>query len=121
MMPLTDPTGTQPLLTAARWVEGTLLGSTAVAITTLAVATLGLLMLNGRVPVRRGTTVLVGCFVLLGAATLANGIMGVTGAGRTAEVSSVSTDAGVPVPTSPPPPDQPQVYDPYAGAAVPVR
>ncbi|WP_419723100.1 TrbC/VirB2 family protein [Sphingomonas panni] len=120
-MPLSEPTGAQPLLNAARWVESALLGSTAIAIATLAVATLGFMMLNGRVPVRRGTTVLVGCFVLLGAATLANGIMGVAGAGRTGEVFSVSRDAGVPVSTSPPPPDQPQVYDPYAGAAVPVR
>lgn len=121
MMPLSDPTGAQSLLSAAQWVESTLLGSTAMVVATLAVATLGFLMLSGRVPFKRGAGVLLGCFVLFGATTLAQGIKRIAGVdGGDAPPLPVAI-ANPPPRSVIPPPAQPQVYDPYAGAAVPVR
>lgn len=120
MMPLSEPTGAQPLLYAVRWVESTLLGSTAIAVATLAVAALGFLMLNGRVPFRRAATVIVGGFILLGSTTLANGIMAITDVNGSGKALTIRAEEDAPAPPSLPPP-QSQVYDPYAGAAVPVR
>jgi type IV secretory pathway VirB2 component (pilin) len=126
MMPLSDPSGAQPLLEAARWalpeaarwVENVLLGSTAMVVATLAVATLGFLMLRGQVPFRRGASVLVGCFVLFGAHTLAQGIMDVAGGDDLTGPVVLAGPSGVPPPVVATSPAQPQVYDPYAGASV---
>lgn len=119
MIPLTEPSGMQPLTSAADWVENVLLGSTAIVIATLAVATVGLLTLRGQVPFRRGASVLIGCFVLFGAATLARGIIDTARMGR-ADMVAMPIEAPAPMPPVIVP-AQPQVYDPYAGAAVPIR
>lgn len=116
---LAEPTGARPLLTAVQWLEGVVLGSIATSVALIAVASVGLMLLIGRLPIRRGGHVLLGCFILFGASTIAHGIR---------DASAYVTESEVPVamaapgpsplesPTSPPPP-----YDPYAGAAVPAR
>lgn len=104
---------------AAQWVEATLTGSLATAISVIAIATVGFLMLSGRVNVRRGLTVILGCFILFGAATLAQGLLDIAGVRQ--EATSPRIDA-IPVATSidpaltASPPDFPA--DPYAGAAI---
>jgi hypothetical protein len=65
---------TNSLLAAVRWIEGLLLGSVAVAIATIAFAGLGFLMLSGRIDMRTGARVVLGCFVLFGARTIASGL-----------------------------------------------
>lgn len=45
----------------------------ATSIAVIAVASIGLLMLSGRVRMRRGATVILGCFILFGVATIAQG------------------------------------------------
>ncbi len=57
-----------------RWLEGTLLGTIATVIAVMAVATVGLLMLTGRINWRYGATVILGCFILFGAASIVAGI-----------------------------------------------
>ena len=68
---LFDARGGSPLGSAIGWINGTLLGSTATILCVLAVATIGLLMLTGRFPVKESLRVVLGCFLLLGAPALA--------------------------------------------------
>src|SRR3546814_20784978 len=61
---LTDPPGSSVIASGVAWVEGAALGSVATAIAIIAVAAIGLLMLSGRLDLRRGITVIFGCFLL---------------------------------------------------------
>ena len=74
---LSDPAGSGVIVAAVRWLEGTLLGTIATVVAVIAVATVGLLMLTGRINWRYGATVILGCFVLFGAATIVGGIRSV--------------------------------------------
>ncbi len=75
-----NPAGSGPINAALGWVEGTLLGSLATTAAVIAVAVVGLMMLTGRIDWRRGMTVILGAFILFGAATIVAGIRGVAGA-----------------------------------------
>lgn len=108
---------------AVEWLQALLLGSVATTIAVLAVASVGFLLLSGRIDLRRGAQVVFGCFILFGASTIATGIM------RRIE-GTQSTASAEALPAASPPlsvattaqaahPDLP--YDPYAGAALPVR
>ncbi|MGH6952405.1 MAG: TrbC/VirB2 family protein [Vitreimonas sp.] len=74
-----DPAGSGPIVAALNWVQGTLLGNLATTAAVIAVATVGFLMLSGRMNWRFGATVILGCFVLFGAATIVAGIRAVAG------------------------------------------
>jgi len=50
------------------------MGSVATAIAVMAVATVGLMMLTGRMNWRFGATVILGCFILFGAGAIVSGI-----------------------------------------------
>jgi type IV secretory pathway VirB2 component (pilin) len=107
----------RPVLGAAsEWTQGVLGGSLATALCVIAVAILGLLLLSGRLQVRRGVEVVLGCFLLLGAGALA------------AQLQQLASDAAgagamggqlviVPAPVETPP-LPPANYDPYAGASL---
>ncbi len=69
-----DPRGSGPILAAVNWVQGTLLGNVATAVAVVAVAIVGFMMLSGRMNWRHGITVILGCFVLFGAAAIVAGI-----------------------------------------------
>jgi type IV secretion system protein VirB2 len=69
-----DPAGSGPIVSAVRWLEGTLLGTVATVVAVIAVAVVGLLMLTGRINWRYGVTVIIGCFILFGAASIVGGI-----------------------------------------------
>jgi type IV secretion system protein VirB2 len=69
-----DPQGSGAILGAARWIQGTLLGTVATVIAVIAVAVVGLLMLTGRINWRYGAIVILGCFILFGAASIVAGI-----------------------------------------------
>ena len=71
---LSDPAGSGVIVSAVRWLEGTLLGTIATVVAVIAVATVGLLMLTGRINWRYGATVILGCFILFGAASIVAGI-----------------------------------------------
>lgn len=74
-----DPAGSSPLVAALDWVQGTLLGNLATTAAVIAVAAVGFLMLTGRMEWRRGLTVIVGCFVIFGAASIVAGIRSAAG------------------------------------------
>lgn len=114
-----DPAATNVFSTAITWIQALLIGRLATAVAIIAVASVGFLLISGRIDVRRGAQVIVGCFILFGASTIASGIW-----------SAASGTSGSPamLPATmlpPPPPSQPALpaspYDPYAGAAMPQR
>lgn len=74
------PAGSEPINAALEWIEGTLLGNLATTAAVIAVAVVGFLMLTGRIEWRRGLTVVVGCFIIFGAAAIVAGIRSVAGA-----------------------------------------
>lgn len=116
--PLTDPGTGNTLLSGVTWIRDIMTGTTATVVTTLAVAGIGLLMLQGRLPLRRGATVILGALVIFGAATTVEGLLVLAQAGGS-EYDVPQEPAGSEFP--PPaikPPAQPQAYDPYAGASV---
>lgn len=69
-----DPAGSGVLVSAVTWLQGTLLGTVATVVAVIAVASVGFLMLTGRINWRYGATVILGCFILFGAASIVAGI-----------------------------------------------
>lgn len=69
-----DPAGSGVIVGAVHWIEGTLLGTVATVVAVIAVAAVGLMMLTGRINWRYGATVILGCFILFGAASIVAGI-----------------------------------------------
>lgn len=116
---LADPPGSSVFVTAAQWLEGTLLGTIATSIAILAVAATGMMTLAGRLPIRRGITVVIGCFILFGASSIVAGLESLARIGDASEPAPPVVSAET-SPLSQPPRPQPG-YDPYAGAAVPTR
>ena len=77
----TDPAGSGAIGNAAEWLQGTMLGNVATAIAVMAVAAVGFMMLTGRINWRYGATVVLGLFVVFGAASIVAGIRSAAGAG----------------------------------------
>jgi hypothetical protein len=97
----------------ARWIESLVVGETAIGLCVIAVAFVGALMLSGRMPLREGMRVAMGCFVLLGAPTIAAGFVG-----GSKEVLEGSAPLQVLPPNEDPRPEPPPAHnDPYAGAS----
>jgi len=69
-----DPQGSGPIIAALTWLQGTLLGNVATAVAVIAVAMVGFMMLTGRMNWKHGATVILGCFILFGAAAIVSGI-----------------------------------------------
>jgi type IV secretion system protein VirB2 len=70
----TDPQGSGVIVNAMRWMQGTLLGTVATVVAVIAIASVGFLMLSGRMNWRHGGVVILGCFILFGAASIVAGI-----------------------------------------------
>jgi type IV secretion system protein VirB2 len=60
---------------SVNWIEDIILGSVAISIATIAVAFLGMAMLNGRLDTRLAVRTAVGAFLIFGSAGVAKGIM----------------------------------------------
>jgi type IV secretion system protein VirB2 len=69
-----DPQGSGPFIAAAQWIQGTFFGTVATVAAVVAVGVVGLLMLTGRINWRYGMVVVLGCFILFGAASIVAGI-----------------------------------------------
>lgn len=76
-----DPAGSGPIVAAVAWIQGTLLGTVATVIAVIAVAVVGFMMLTGRMNWRYGASVILGCFILFGAASIVAGIQSAAGGG----------------------------------------
>jgi type IV secretion system protein VirB2 len=114
---LADPQGASVLVAAVSWLQGTFLGTLATTVAIIAVASVGLMMLAGRMNLRHGLTVIAGSFILFGAPAIVAGIQSMAGTGYAGGYAP-------PPPAAPPaalPPLPPANPDPYAGASVPAR
>jgi type IV secretory pathway VirB2 component (pilin) len=69
-----DPAGSGVIIGAVNWLQGTLLGTVATVAAVIAVAAVGFMMLTGRINWRHGAVVILGCFILFGAASIVAGI-----------------------------------------------
>lgn len=113
------PSGSSAIVAAVDWLQQTLLGTVATTVAIIAVASIGFLALSGRVDLRRSATVIIGCFILFGAPSIAVGLQALSAGG--------ADGAQLAVPPPPAPIFQPPQrqggeaapFDPYAGAAVP--
>lgn len=105
---------------AVSWLQHTLLGTIATTVAIIAVAWTGAMMLSGRVNLRHGVTVILGCFLLFGASSIAAGIRSAaSGVGEPIDGGAQPSLAPAPAVIVPPAHDS--GYDPYAGASVPPR
>ena len=99
------------LIRAVDWLTGTMLGSVATGLGVVAIAVVGLMMLSGRLAWREGARVVLGCFVLFGAPSLAAAL-------RNLAMPDIAVEQVI-VPSLPPrPPLATSTYDPYAGASL---
>lgn len=101
---------------ALGWLSSLLIGPIGTSCAVIAVAWFGFEMLGGRLSMRRGGLLVLGCFILFSAPSLA---LALTGLAR--QINGASAPAPPSVIAVPPPviPNAPPTYDPYAGAAVP--
>lgn len=76
-----DPAGSGPIVAALSWLQSTLLGTVATVAAVIAVGVVGFMMLTGRMNWRYGATVILGCFILFGAASIVAGIQSAAGGG----------------------------------------
>ena len=111
MTPTADPLGA-----AALWLNQLMAGQLVAILLTLAIASIGLMALYGRVSVRRAGAVVLGCFLVVGAGRIAEALMN-AGGQEVGRGSAVDRPDFVP----PAPAPAPTPYDPYAGASVPNR
>lgn len=102
------------LLGAVDWLSATMLGSVATGLCIIAAAVVGLTMLSGRLPLRHGGRVLLGCFILFAAPALATALRDL--AREDAPIIAEPEVAATPL--SPRPPQPSSTYDPYAGASL---
>ncbi len=106
----------QGTFSAAQWVQQVLVGPLGTSLAVIAVASFGFALLAGRLSLKRGGLLVLGCFMLFGAPGLARALIGLAQATNT---------GSAPLPpqqiTVPPPPvaADPAPFDPYAGASVP--
>ena len=98
---------------AANWVAALLTGSIAVSIAVLAVAVIGFLLLQGRLPYMLAARVVLGCFVLFGAAGFGAALVDLGGGAAVPPAPAAEAPRYAPVaPVA-------VSSDPYAGATVP--
>jgi type IV secretion system protein VirB2 len=76
------PAGSGPIVGAVLWVQETLLGTVATVVAVVAVASVGFMMLTGRMNWRYGASVILGCFILFGAASIVAGIQSASALGN---------------------------------------
>ena len=101
---------------AVNWVSDLLFGPLATAIAVIAIACVGFSMLLGRINVRRGLSVVLGCFLLFGARATADGMRSIAG-NDSLQSMSVSPPPTV-YPSAPLPGNNSNAFDPYAGTAI---
>lgn len=113
---LTDAPASSVIGAAAGWITDLLFGPLATTIAIIAIAWVGLAMLSGRIEIRRGFSVVLGCFLLFGAKGIADGLRASTpGEGVYPTTNNTAQpDFGRPN-------QQGKIangFDPYAGASV---
>lgn len=110
---LFEPDSDAAVTSSINWINSVLFNEIAVVLCVLAVAFLGGLMLLGRLPVRSGLRIIIGCFVLFGAPIIAAGLVGLSQEGQNAGPQVAQLPESSPRDQLPP-----SDYNPYAQASV---
>ena len=122
MVPFDQAGGMGALGAPLGWIEGVLLGPVAVAVATIAVALFGMMMLAGRLHYRAGARIVLGCFILFGARSIATGLLSASselaGGGTAYAAPAAMAPPVLPPPLARPARPAPPI-DPYAGASAP--
>jgi len=108
---LLDPSSASPFTSSVEWINAVLFGQIALGLCVLAVAFVGAQMLTGRLALRQGIRVVLGCFILLGAPVIAAAFMWSTG-GESEPLPSPPSSEEFPAREDLPPANR----DPYSGA-----
>jgi type IV secretory pathway VirB2 component (pilin) len=103
------------LAVAAQWIADVLTGPVATSLAVISIAALGYLMLSGRLEIRRGLRIVLGCFILFSAPTIALGLRNAT---HDLERERTTLRMMKPTVLTPPSRTMDNSADPYAGAAV---
>lgn len=112
---------TSPISSAVGWLQSILLGTLAITVAIVAIASLGFLMMTGRIDFRRAAQLVLGCFIIFGASTIATGILAAVSDGGGQPYMAQAASPPPLLPSPPPAAAQSTSYDPYAGAALPPR
>jgi hypothetical protein len=99
------------MLEAAQWIEGAFFQATLI-ISVIAVAGYGLLLLSGRINLRRAAQIVVGCALMTFAGTIAAAL--IPGANPRSQSTADLAKPAVPQRAEPT-----SSFDPYAGASAP--
>jgi len=107
---------------AVQWVVDLLVGPVGTSMAVIAVAWVGFSLLEGRLTVRHGATVVLGCFILFGAPTIARELLGLAQQGNDGMPRVQAQEINAPPPQPiPPARANPSPFDPYAGAPGPIN
>lgn len=102
------------LSAAVNWIGELLIGGLGTSIAVIAIAWVGVTLLQGRMLVRDSLRIILGCFILFGAPVIAKGFMDIMRSNRDAAPIKLSVQSPpIPLPAKPP------QFDPYAGASMP--
>ncbi|WP_428334177.1 TrbC/VirB2 family protein [Novosphingobium sp.] len=104
-----------PLAASVGWIHDLLTGSVGISLATLSIAWVGFALLQGRLPVRDGVRIILGCFILFGSTIIASGFLQMANP----SIAKLPVAAAPGAPSSVPLPSKPPAFDPYAGASVP--
>jgi type IV secretory pathway VirB2 component (pilin) len=115
---LFDAPTQHPIAASIDWINGALFGTLATSLCVMAIAILGMMLMAGRLSLRDALRMLIGCFVLLGAPTIALGLRGAVDGVSPPAASEAMSDPGA---ISQPAPLPPANYDPYAGASLRIQ
>jgi type IV secretion system protein VirB2 len=115
---LSDPPPGSVITSAASWISDVLFGPLAAVIAGIAIAWVGFAMLTGRIDIRRGLSVVLGCFLLFGARTIADGLRSSSTSDIAPQVASEPPPPTYPATPVPPAANNSNAFDPYAGASI---
>ena len=104
------------LVRALDWINAIVTGPLGTGIAILAVAGVGYGLLSGRVDTRRALTVIIGTFIMFGAASIVAGVR--DNSDRLADDTTVPDGPAIATTEKLPPPQRAEPYDPYAGASL---
>jgi len=110
-----SPDQASPLVASVDWVRDLLTGSVGISLAVLAIAWVGFALLQGRMPVRDGARIVLGCFILFGSPIIASAFLQMANPARVQLPAATAHVVPPPVPMPP----TPAIFDPYAGASVP--
>jgi len=110
------------IVNATSWIDHVLTGTLASTVAIISVAIFGLMLMTGRVRRPRAVELIIGCFIIFGARSIAAGLISSIGARDQGAPIAQTVRPNLPIsPVARQPSPRTQFNDPYNGAAMPPR